>query len=183
MIPTLHTEHLVLRAPTIDDAPALQRRFATWEVIQHLSTVVPWPYPEDGARDFLARGLLPEVAAGRRWAWALVPRDAPDDLAGLVEVRRETSAAGQRGLWLHPDFQGRGWMTEAVTAVQDHLLLELGWPRLEVVTAQRNARSARLKERTGGVRTGTSTLTLHTGEAVCDVWEITQARWRALREG
>ena len=52
--PTLLTKRLILRPLTMSDAPAIQRHFNNWNIIQHLAQVVPWPYPEDGAVTFIA---------------------------------------------------------------------------------------------------------------------------------
>ncbi len=35
------------------DADAIQRIFPQWEVVQFLADQVPWPYPENGALDYL----------------------------------------------------------------------------------------------------------------------------------
>lgn len=42
--PQLETERLILRPLALSDAPAIQRHFDNWNIIRHLSTVVPWPY-------------------------------------------------------------------------------------------------------------------------------------------
>src|SRR5262245_56833363 len=46
--PILETARLILRPPRMDDAPAVQKRFGRWEIVQHLLNTVPWPYPDDG---------------------------------------------------------------------------------------------------------------------------------------
>jgi hypothetical protein len=47
--PLLETKRLMLRPLARSDAPAIQRHFDNWNTIRHLSTVVPWPYPANGA--------------------------------------------------------------------------------------------------------------------------------------
>jgi [ribosomal protein S5]-alanine N-acetyltransferase len=39
--PTLHTRRLILRPVALPDAPAIQRHFNNWNIIQNLATVVP----------------------------------------------------------------------------------------------------------------------------------------------
>jgi len=55
-IPTLYTERLTLRAITLDDVPAIQRRFDNWNIIQHLTNKVPWPQPSRWSNDVRDRG-------------------------------------------------------------------------------------------------------------------------------
>ena len=57
-IEALTTARLHLRGVTMADVPAIQRNFDDYEIIRHLAAVVPWPFPADGARDFVER-LLP----------------------------------------------------------------------------------------------------------------------------
>ena len=68
--PVLHTPRLVLRPLRSKDAPVIQKRFANWEVVRWLDAKVPWPYPADGAANFVAElprrdGQGREVAIGR----------------------------------------------------------------------------------------------------------------------
>ena len=61
----------------LSDAPAIQRHFNNWNVIRTLATVVPWPYPDDGAKTFIKRELA-KIAAGEEihhWVLALRPGD------------------------------------------------------------------------------------------------------------
>jgi ribosomal-protein-alanine N-acetyltransferase len=46
---TIQTQRLILRPLAVSDAPAIQRHFNNWNIIQNLASVVPWPYPDDGA--------------------------------------------------------------------------------------------------------------------------------------
>jgi [ribosomal protein S5]-alanine N-acetyltransferase len=62
--PLLQTERLILRPIAMSDAPAVQRHFNNWNIIRNLSTVVPWPYPPDGAESFI-RGELQKIADGQ----------------------------------------------------------------------------------------------------------------------
>jgi ribosomal-protein-alanine N-acetyltransferase len=82
--PTLKTERLVLRPPRLEDAPAIQEHFAHWEIIQHLSTSVPWPYPENGALEFLKMKLKDEPQS-QDLLWAIRERGKEDQLIGIIE--------------------------------------------------------------------------------------------------
>jgi len=68
-IPIFETERLILKGLSLEDAPLYQENFAD-EVIQHLSSRVPWPYPKDGAYTFIKDFILPNQGKGR-WAWGI----------------------------------------------------------------------------------------------------------------
>lgn len=181
--PTLHSERLVLRPVSREDAPAIQKHFARWNIIRYLSTECPWPYPADGALRFIEDTALPEMARGARLVWVIVPRQGPQEAVGMVDVRLEGERLSQRGFWLAEAYQGRGYMTEAVTAVQDFLFFEHGLERLRVTNAVENAASRRVKEKTGARYLGRVSCAHHEGGAESEQWEITREAWTKLRRG
>jgi [ribosomal protein S5]-alanine N-acetyltransferase len=180
--PVLRTARLVLRPISLDDAPAIQRHFANWNVIRKLTKTVPWPYPPDGAARFIREVALPSIERGEALLWVLVPFEGPNEAMGLVHWRRSYAAAeGNRGFWLAEPYWGRGLMTEAVAAVQDYLFFEFGVDRLVVANAVSNAASRRVKEKTGARLLGRAQLEHHEGDDESEVWEITRDAWAALR--
>ena len=101
MTPTLQTARLIFVA-ALSDAPAIQRHFNNWNIIQHLASVVPWPYPEDGAETFIARELE-RVAGGEEiYNWMLVLRGGDGEAIGIFAfapgrtMRKATAASGSR---------------------------------------------------------------------------------------
>jgi len=48
IIPTFTTSRLILKPVTSQDIPSYKKHFVDYEVIQFLSSNVPWPYPEYG---------------------------------------------------------------------------------------------------------------------------------------
>jgi len=180
MTPTLQTPRLRLEPISEAHAPALQSHFATWDIIQHLSKMVPWPYPEDGVLTFLREDLEPRIARGHAYAWALVPHDHGEAI-GLLEYRCHPEAIDNRGFWIAVPWQGRGLMTEAVIAFQDWVFFELGAPRLFVLNAVINERSRRIKEKTGARLLDTLSLAHHSGCTETQRWELTAEAWAAHR--
>ena len=57
--PGFKTKRLILKPLSLDDIPSYERHFVDYEVIRHLSAVVPWPYPRNGVREFFQNVLLP----------------------------------------------------------------------------------------------------------------------------
>ncbi len=178
--PALDAERLVLRPVSRDDADDLQRHFARWSIIQHLTEAVPWPYPENGVQSFLDEDLLPRIASGDAMAWVIVPKTGPlaGQACGLLEYR--PNADDHRGFWIAEPLWGQGYMTEAVARFQDHVFFDLGVERLVVHNAVGNLGSRRVKQKTGAVLLGPVEMAHRSGNAA-EQWEVTRHRWAALR--
>lgn len=84
-----NTKRLILKPLSLDDIPSYETHFIDYEVIRHLSAVVPWPYPRNGVSEILSKrasssagnqsmelGVIFERAANRshRLLRALAPR-------------------------------------------------------------------------------------------------------------
>jgi len=180
LTPILDTPRLRLLPVTLEHAQRLQHYFSNWNIIRYLSKQVPWPYPEDGVRNFLCQLILPAMEAGRVLCWALTEKNGTGEPIGLLEVRLPP-AEDNRGFWLAEPFQGRGYMTEAVTHVQDFLFFELGLAQIHVLNSRSNSRSRRVKEKTGARFVGEIQAEHHTGDTTTERWVITRESWAQLR--
>ena len=56
--PPFITDRLHLRAVSINDIPSYEKHFVDYEVIRHLSSNVPWPYPDNGVHDYIMYRVL-----------------------------------------------------------------------------------------------------------------------------
>ena len=113
--PPLATDRLLLRPVTLNDAPAMQALFPQWEIVRFLDSRVPWPYPPDGARNYLRHVLLPFVEKGMWWSWTIRTRAEPDRLIGMIDLFDWTD--DHRGFWIDPAEQGKGYASEALDAM------------------------------------------------------------------
>ncbi len=166
----------------IEDAPAIQRYFDNWNIIQHLTPSVPWPYPPDGGLTHVRDTVLPTVASGASLTWAITEQTGGDELIGCIDFFFKDQGLGNRGFWLAEHLWGRGYMTEAVVAVQDHVLLDLGVERIVVMNSTKNPGSRRIKEKTGARLIGQVNVEHHNGVSLSDKWEVTREAWLALRQ-
>ena len=107
--PVLQTPRLILRPLALTDAPAIQRHFNNWNIIRHLASVVPWPYPEDGAESFI-RQQLEKIAAGEQsYQWVLALRSGDGQAIGSIAFRPQPEGLkGNRGFWLAEPYWNRG---------------------------------------------------------------------------
>ncbi|MBB1624216.1 GNAT family N-acetyltransferase [Achromobacter sp. UMC71] len=181
-LPTLATERLILPPLSLDDAPAIQRIFAQWEVVRYLADQVPWPYPPDGARTYVEQVALPAMRRGVQWHWSLRTRAEPDRLIGIISLMQD-DPGNNRGFWLDPQFHRRGYMTEASEAVTAYWFDVLDQPVLQAPKAVANEGSRRLSQRTGMRLVATEERGFVSGRQQAEVWEITRDEWRMQRRG
>jgi [ribosomal protein S5]-alanine N-acetyltransferase len=177
--PPLETKRLILRPIELADAPAIQRFFPRWEIVQYLDTWVPWPYPDDGAERYLKDFLLPTIDKGRWWSWSIRLKTAPDQLIGVIDLFDWTD--DNRAFWLDPAFQGQGLITEAADAVTDYWFDVLKRPVLRAPKAVANAASIRISEKQGMRLIKTGDKEYRGGMMPSQLWEITAEEWRQRR--
>jgi RimJ/RimL family protein N-acetyltransferase len=143
----LSTQRLKLRRFRPDDAAAFAAYRSDPEIARYQSWTAPVPVPE-------AVALVAEFGVGD-------PR-SPGWFQYAVELRSAGALIGDVGVNLHnnllqaeigftiaTEHQGRGYATEAVRRVIDHLFADAGLRRVSAECDARNLRSALLLERLG----------------------------------
>ncbi len=149
----LATRRLVLRQPTFDDVPRLALYAGDIDVARML-VAVPHPYTEAHASAFVG-DVLASNATGESLALVVARQKEPHALVGLVSVTREDRCATM-GWWFGRPYWGRGFATEAVTAM---IGLAFRRPDIDGLAAGAfadNPASLRVQEKAGFVRTGES---------------------------
>lgn len=143
----LRTERLTLRGFRADDGPGLYAYHRRPEVAA-LLLADPLTLRE---AEHTARDRVESIAPDRGGRYLSLVLEHEGELVGDVMLRLEGAAVtqGEIGWVLHPDHAGRGFATEAATALLD---LAFGHYALHRVIANldaRNGRSAALCERLG----------------------------------
>lgn len=144
------TERLLLRPGWGEDAPALARAIADETIVRNLASA-PWPYGMADAEAFLAAPrdpALPSFLITERTTTA--PR-----IVGACGLGRRPSGAVELGYWIARPFWGRGFATEAGTALVE-IARTLKLPRLEASHFVDNPASGRVLEKLGFIPTGLS---------------------------
>lgn len=177
--PTLLTPRLTLRPLTLEDASAIQKHFANWNIIQHIGGQVPWPYPADGAETFVRENALPRMSKGDAHLWAICSRETPNELIGVIEFRVVTRLDHHRGFWLAEPYWRRGLMSEAVEAVNRFVFEDLGIDSFLEENAANNLSSRRLKEKSGGEFLCYRESHYLSGECRSEVWKLSRNSWLA----
>ncbi len=145
--PPLETERLLLRDLSADDLPAYVRMYADAEVTRFLAGA---PTDTEGVHDWLERRLASNTDGSsairtifERATGAFVGRSGL--LTWNIDGRRETEV----GYALARPYWGKGYATEAATAVRDDAVHRLGHRRLISLILVGNERSIRVAERLG----------------------------------
>jgi RimJ/RimL family protein N-acetyltransferase len=133
----------LLRPGFPEDAPALASAIADKAVVMNLATA-PWPYSMRDAEAFLASPrdpVLPSLLIFERGTGA-------PQLVGACGLGRRPSGSVEMGYWIAKSFWGRGYATEACTALID-IARTLGLASLEGSHFLDNPASARVLEKLG----------------------------------
>lgn len=178
-IQVLETSRLILRPLCFDDAPQIQNKFPHWEIVKYLGAQVPWPYPGDGAEQFIRDVVLPARAAGRAWHWSIRPKSNAQELIGVISLMDK--ADENRGFWLAKDWQGQGLMTEAANCITDYWFDVLGKPLMRIPKAIENLPSRKISEQSNMRVVDVIQKELVCGICTSEVWEITKDEWHRYR--
>lgn len=142
------TPRLLLRPGFPEDAPALAMAIADRAIVRNLGNA-PWPYRVRDAEAFLASPrdpVLPSLLMFERTA-------GPPQLVGACGLARRPSGAVELGYWIARPHWGRGFATEAGTALID-IARTLGFAQLEGAHFVDNPASGRVLEKLGFEPTG-----------------------------
>lgn len=178
-IPTLQTKQLLLRPVEIADALQIQTLFPQWEIVRYLRNVVPWPYPPDGALQYLREMALPAMERGEAWHWTLRLKENSEQIIGFISLMQNENE--NRGFWIGLPWQGRGFVSEACDAVTEYWFEVLKFPVLRAPKAIENAASRRISEKQGMRVIATEERDYVSGRLASETWEITAKEWRARK--
>jgi RimJ/RimL family protein N-acetyltransferase len=181
MIPVGTTERLILRPLEMADAAQIQELFPQWEIVKYMHRRIPWPYPPDGARQFLRDIAIPQAERGYGWQWSIRLRTEPAQLMGVIGLMKDQDT--NRGFWLGLPWHGLGYMSEACVWVNDFWFETLGFPVLRVAKAIANTASRRISEKQGMRIVEVVERDYVCGRVLSELWEITAEEWHEWKSG
>lgn len=151
--PRLVTAHLLIRLAAVEDAPAVLRFYE--ENCAHLTPWWPEWKPEQFTLDYWQRVIRNNHNEFQRDVSSrlfLFPRNEPDRVIGLANLSQLTRGAAQYavlGYGLAESEQGKGYMTEALSAVIRFAFEDLHLHRIMANYLPRNERSGAVLKRLG----------------------------------
>ncbi|MGB6359156.1 MAG: GNAT family N-acetyltransferase, partial [Candidatus Acidiferrales bacterium] len=175
----LETPHLLLRPLELADSEQIQILFPHWQIVRYLANRIPWPYPGDGALQYVRDMALPGMERGEAWHWTLRLKTAADQMIGFISLMK--SEKENRGFWMGLPWQGRGLMSEACDAVTDYWFNVLKFPVLRAPKATENAASRRISEKQGMRMIAAEERDYVCGRLPGGIWEITAEEWHKRR--
>lgn len=147
----LITERLVLRTLRAEEAPQLAALIGHWDIIKWL-TVVPWPYTEQHAHDFIAQSIKVNASLAAPSRFAITARESGTILGHIgIKYMDENPKADEMelGYWLGLPHQGFGYAAESIAAITAHGFAAFGLARIFACTRLDNAASRRALETAG----------------------------------
>jgi RimJ/RimL family protein N-acetyltransferase len=155
----VRTARLVVRPVRDGDDERLFHLFANWEVIRWLSSP-PWPYTRADMQSFIREQAKP-TSEDPEARFAITLGGEP---IGIIGVRSRPASHLQRGAgpnigyWLGQPYWGRGYMTEALRAVVEHVFATLPDDAIYCGAFVGNDASLRVQQKAGFVCGGETVL-------------------------
>jgi len=175
-LPRFETARLMLKEITLEDTSSYQKYFNNYEVIGHLAPHVPWPYPDDGAYQYVKNVVIPRLG-NNFWMWGIFFKTKPTELIGAIDLYNGDTV-DNRGFWLAQDFWGQGIMIEALKPVTDFAFSDLGFVELKLSNAMGNFKSRRIKEKQGARYVGTREARFNNSKYTeAEDWILTKEDW------
>jgi len=141
-LPIIKTDRLLLRGLETADATDIALLRSDARVNQYLNRPPTTTFEQ--AEAFISK-IQKSVAENTSYYWAITLNSQPA-LIGTIclwNIDAELASA-EIGYELHPDFQGRGLMREAVSAVLSFAFENRGFKTIAAVTTPENAASIKL---------------------------------------
>jgi Acetyltransferases, including N-acetylases of ribosomal proteins len=172
--------NVTIRPVELDDAPVIQALVADPAVIA--TTNMPWPYPDDGAVQFLTVSVG-RRAEGSEYAFAIWLADHLVGICALMAIGGDPRS-GELGYWVAKDHWNRGIATRAALQVVAFGFRQLGLARITSSCLERNRASARVLEKAGlrYMTGGTNANPKWGPEDVFSFYSVTREQWEGWTE-
>jgi RimJ/RimL family protein N-acetyltransferase len=174
-IPVLETERLVLRAPRLGDAKTITVLANDRRIAENTARIAH-PYRLADAEDFIATANL-----GNEAVFFITLRSGVlIGACGFVQVDRHPP---EIGYWLGVKHWGKGYATEAVRAIIDHVFTDLDCEAIQSAARVTNPASRRVLEKCGFQWTGAGLLRIRalSSSAPIDRFRLDRGLWASLK--
>lgn len=144
--PALHSERLLLRPLTLDDAPKIQIMVSDKRVSE-MTANIPHPYPDEAAVAWIN-------THGANWQQRKqvsygISLTSTQEIIGAMGLVLRDPAEVELGYWLGVDYWGFGYATEAAKRIISFGFNELGLNFVKARVLSRNPASGRVLLKSG----------------------------------
>jgi RimJ/RimL family protein N-acetyltransferase len=150
---TIRTPRLVLRPVQPGDAPALLPLIRNWNVVKWLARA-PWPYTAEDMTWFMDNVAGPRALTADPVYALLLGGQTPIGAAECSTRGAPQDAGPDLGFWMGEPYWGRGYMSEAVSALIARAFDDAAITELRSAVFKGNDRSLSLHEKLGFTWTG-----------------------------
>lgn len=179
---TIHTERLILRKFTIDDAQVMFENWASDEKVTRYLTWSPHESPE--ATKQLLELWCAAYENPNTYNWVMEYNGTPIGSISVVRLS-EKSEYAELGYCMGYVYWNKGFMTEATKAIIDYLFAEIGVNRVGISHAVKNPASGRVAQKCGLTFEGTKReyFKTSTGEFLdISYYGIIRSEWENIRQ-
>lgn len=145
---SLQTPRLILRALEFADAPDVLALRSNEQAMQYIPRTRAVTLADAEAHILL---LLDALKNENGVNWAICLKETPNKVIGIggfVRLQKEHFRA-EIGYMLHPNFWGKGYMTEAVKAIEEFGFREIKFHSIEAYIDPRNTASEQVLLKSG----------------------------------
>ncbi|WP_196158668.1 GNAT family N-acetyltransferase [Reinekea sp. G2M2-21] len=170
MLPTLKTNRLTLRPYQLSDAKSVQR-LAGEKIIADMTANIPHPYRKGMAEEWISnhQGWF---ESGKAIALAIELNSTGEHL-GTISLTQIEDASGNLGYWVGVPFWGKGYCTEAATALIQYGFDQFGLTLIYARHLPENPASGRVMIKNGFVYQGD----VGVGERQLKHYELHKVDW------
>lgn len=176
----LETERMLLRPFRLQDVHAI---FKNWASDPEATKYLSWrAHQTEGVTLSVVESWLKDYRKPHGYHWCITLKGSDEPLGGIDVVRSdEYLRAAELGYCLTRSLWGQGYITEAVTAVLDHLLNRVEYERITARCHTENRASGRVMEKAGMCFEGILRRAAKTNQGIfCDiaVYAALRGEWR-----
>jgi len=148
----IRTIRLLLRPYRLSDADDLKRLAGDYDVARG-TLLMPHPYEEGMAEEFIRRQEK-AISEGEAFNFGIFSHGTEEFVGGIgIRVFKHHNTA-ELGYWIGKPYWGKGYATEAVAAVVEFGLADLGLRKIFAEHFKSNPASGRVLEKTGFLHEG-----------------------------
>jgi RimJ/RimL family protein N-acetyltransferase len=142
----LRTERLLMRAPVMEDAAAIQELVSAWEIAR-ATLHIPHPYPENGAEEWLKRSE--DNLSRGIYTFGLTLKSDGSYIGTMGLHVDDVHQHAEVGYWIGVPYWNQGYATEALTRLIQFGFKTVGLQRIFAQYFADNPASRRVMEKSG----------------------------------